>query len=68
MWGMLVLLTEVFPMSDPLKVLNTLTVEVPSPGQEKYESIKQKITEKGLRTESRACAKARGKGKGSRKH
>lgn len=44
MWGMLVLLTEVFPMSDSLKVLNTLTVEVPSPGQEKQESIKQKMT------------------------
>ena len=35
MWGILVSLTEVFPMSDSLKVLNTLTAEVPSPGQEK---------------------------------
>lgn len=68
MWGILVSLTEVFPMSDSLKVLNTLTAEVPSPGQEKQESIKQKTTENGLQTKSRARAKARGKDKGSRKH
>lgn len=63
--GMLVLFTEVSAMSDSLKDLNIIIIEVPFDGRKNRNLVKQ-MTGKGVPTKRSARVKARGKHRGSR--